>query len=580
MYLANSSQGPNIFSILVATGETKQISFIEGGLGGFKLSADGKFLVYNQEVKLEKFTGKEFHSDMPDANVRIIEDLMYRHWSDWEDGMRSHVFYATSTDGVFKTTGADIMAGELFESPMKPFGGIEHFTISPDNKTILYVCKKLSGTEFAVSTNSDIYAYNVETKTTSNLSEGMMGYDVDPAYSADGKQLAWLSMKTNGYEADKNDIVIRDLTTNQITNLTASFDLTVTAFTWSPKGDKIYFKSVKEATYQFFEYDFKKKEIRQITTGDNDFTSITFAGNYLIGGRQNMNHPTDIFAVDIKTGTQQQLTDVNKEIYSKLKTGPIEKRWVTTTDGKKELVWVIFPPDFDKTKKYPALLYCQGGPQSAVSQFFSYRWNFQLMAANGYIVIAPNRRGLPGFGQEWNDAIREDWGGQPIKDYLSAVDEISKEPYVDADRMGAVGASYGGYSVYYLAGVHENRFKCFISHCGLFNLESWYGTTEEIFFANSDIGGPYFGAQSPQSYFEHSPHKKVSQWNTPMLVFHGEQDFRVPLNQGMEAFQALQLKGIDSKLVLFPDENHFVLQPQNAIIWHREFYSWLDKHLK
>ncbi|MBK6951202.1 MAG: S9 family peptidase [Crocinitomicaceae bacterium] len=502
MYLANSAQGPNIFSMLVATGETKQISFIEGGLGGFKISADGKLLVYNQEIKLEKFTGKEFHSDMPDANVRIIEDLMYRHWSDWEDGMRSHVFYATSTDGAFKSSGTDIMAGELFESPMKPFGGIEHFTIAPDNKTILYVCKKLSGTESAVSTNSDIYAYNIETKTTSNLSAGMMGYDVDPAYSADGKQLAWLSMKTNGYEADKNDIVVRDLTTNQITNLTAPFDLTVTAFTWSPKGDKIYFKSVKEATYQFFEYDFKKKEIRQITTGDNDYTSISFAGDYLIGGRQNMNHPTDIFSVEIKSGTQKQLTDVK------------------------------------------------------------------------------NRRGLPGFGQEWNDAIREDWGGQPINDYLSAVDEMSKEPYVDADRLGAVGASYGGYSVYYLAGVHENRFKCFISHCGLFNLESWYGTTEEIFFANSDIGGPYFGAQSPASYLEDSPHKKVNQWNTPMLVFHGEQDFRVPLNQGLEAFQALQLKGIDSKLVLFPDENHFVLQPQNAIIWHREFYAWLDKHLK
>ncbi len=580
MYLANSAQGPNIFSMLVATGETKQISFIEGGLGGFKLSADEKLLVYNQEIKLEKFTGKEFHSDMPDANVRIIEDLMYRHWSDWEDGMRSHVFYTTSADGVFKSNGTDIMTGELFESPMKPFGGIEHFTIAPDNKTILYVCKKLSGTEFAISTNSDIYAYNIDLKTTINLSEGMMGYDVDPAYSADGKHLAWLSMKTNGYEADKNDIVVRDLTTNQISNLTAPFDLTVTAFTWSPKGDKIYFKSVKEATYQFFEYDFKKKEIRQITTGDNDFTSIAFAGNYLIGGRQNMNHPTDIFVVDIKTGTQEQLTDVNKEIYSKIKTGPIEKRWVTTTDGKKELVWVIFPPDFDNTKKYPALLYCQGGPQSAVSQFFSYRWNFQLMAANGYIVIAPNRRGLPGFGQEWNDAIREDWGGQPINDYLSAVDEISKEPYVDADRMGAVGASYGGYSVYYLAGVHENRFKCFISHCGLFNLESWYGTTEEIFFANSDIGGSYYSPQSPKSYLNNSPHTKVDKWNTPMLVFHGEQDFRVPLNQGLEAFQALQLKGIDSKLVLFPDENHFVLQPQNAIIWHREFYAWLDKHLK
>jgi dipeptidyl aminopeptidase/acylaminoacyl peptidase len=556
------------------------ISQIKGDISGFKLSADQKIIAFSKEVKLEQMTGKEQHPDMPQSNVRIIDDLMYRHWSDWEDGLRSHVFVATLIDGKVQGQGIDVMEGELYDCPMKPFGGIEHYTIAPDNKSLVYVCKKLKGTEFAVSTNSDIYSYNFETKKTINLSEGMMGYDVDPAYSADGKNLAWLSMKTNGYEADKNDIVVRDLTTNQITNLTAPFDLTISAFTWSPKGDKIYFKSVTAATYQLFEYDFASKKIRQITNGENDFTSIAIAGDYLIGGRQNMNHPTDIYSVEIKSGTQKQLTDVNKEIYDKIKTGPIEKRMVTTTDGKKELVWVIYPPDFDKTKKYPALLYCQGGPQSAVSQFFSYRWNFQLMAANGYIVIAPNRRGLPGFGQEWNDAIREDWGGQPINDYLSAVDEISKEPYVDADRMGAVGASYGGYSVYYLAGVHENRFKCFISHCGLFNLGSWYGTTEEIFFANSDIGGSYYNAQSPKSYAAFSPHTKVNNWNTPMLVFHGEQDFRVPLNQGLEAFQALQLKGIDSKLVLFPDENHFVLQPQNAIVWHREFYAWLDKYLK
>lgn len=578
--LANSEYGMNVFSLGVDGKTNQQVSQIKGGMTGFKMSADQKIIVFSQDVKLEKFTGKEYHTDMPDATVRIVEDLMYRHWSDWEDGMRSHVFFTSVIDGKIQGQGVDAMEGEKFECPMKPFGGIEHFAVSPDSKSFVYVCKKLSGTEFATSTNSDIYSYNFESKKTTNLSQGMMGYDIDPAYSADGSKLAWLSMKTNGYEADKNDIVVLDFNTNEITNLTSAFDLTVSAFVWSPKGDKIYFKSVKEATYQLFEYDFKSKKMRQISSGDNDFTSIAFAGEVLIGGRQNMNHPTDIYVVNIKSGDQKQLTDVNKEIYSKIKTGPIEKRWVATSDGKKELVWVIFPPDFDSTKKYPALLYCQGGPQSAVSQFFSYRWNFQLMAANDYIIIAPNRRGLPGFGQEWNDAIREDWGGQPIKDYLSAVDEISKESYIDADRMGAVGASYGGYSVYYLAGVHENRFKCFISHCGLFNLESWYGTTEELFFANSDIGGSYYGAQSPKSYLEYSPHRKVDSWNTPMLVFHGEQDFRVPLNQGLEAFQALQLKGIESKLVLFPDENHFVLQPQNAIIWHREFYAWLDKYLK
>lgn len=579
-YLAGTETGPNIFSISLDGKTVEQVSRFDEAITGFKMSPDQKVVVFSKDVKLEKLTGEELHPDMAGSNVRIIEDLMYRHWSEWEDGVRSHVFFTAMIDGKVQGQGVDAMPDEKFDAPMKPFGGVEQIAISPDSKSFVYVCKKLSGTEFALSTNSDIYSYNFESKKTTNLSEGMKGYDVDPVYNTDGTKLAWLSMKTDGYEADKNDIVVLDIASNEITNLTSGFDLTVTAFVWNPKGDKIYFKSVKEAVYQFYEYDVKGKSIKQLTSGDNDFTSIAYAGDVLIGGRQNMNHPTDIYAVNIKSGEQKQLTDVNKSIYDGLKTGPIEKRWVTTSDGKKELVWVIFPPDFDKTKKYPALLYCQGGPQSPVSQFFSYRWNFQLMAANDYIVIAPNRRGLPGFGQEWNDAIREDWGGQPIEDYLAAVDEISKEPYIDAERIGAVGASYGGYSVYYLAGVHENRFKCFISHCGLFNLESWYGTTEELFFANSDIGGSYYGTQSPKSYLEFSPHKKVDNWNTPMLVIHGEQDFRVPVNQGLEAFQALQLKGIDSKLILFPDENHFVLQPQNAIIWHREFYAWLDKYLK
>ena len=579
-YLAKAEQGMNIFSISTDGKAVQQVSFITDGISGYKLSTDQTLLVYSKDVKTEKYTGSEIHTDMPQSNVRIYGDLMYRHWSEWEDGVRSHLFFAPLVEGKVQVEGTDLMSGETFDCPLKPMGGIEHFTISPDNKTILYVCKKFSGKEFATSTNSDIYTYDISSKTTTNLSEGMKGYDVDPAYAADGSKIAWLSMKTDGYEADKNDIVVYDLSTKQITNLTAGFDLTVSAFCWSPKGDKIYFKSVTEATFQFFEYDMKSKQLKQLTTGDHDYTSIAFAGDYLIGGRQNMNHPLDIYKVSLKKGEQTAITDVNKEIYDKIKTGPIEKRWITTTDGKKELVWIIYPPDFDKTKKYPALLYCQGGPQSAVSQFFSYRWNFQLMAAHGYIVIAPNRRGLPGFGQEWNDAIREDWGGQPIQDYLAAVDEMKKEPFINADKIGAVGASYGGYSVYYLAGVHENRFKCFISHCGLFNLESWYGTTEELFFANSDIGGEYYNVKLSQEYLDNSPHRKVENWNTPMLIFHGEQDFRVPLNQGLEAFQALQLKGIESKLILFPDENHFVLQPQNAIIWHREFYAWLDKHLK
>lgn len=578
-YIGNSDEGSNIFLLGVDGKTNQQVSNLKG-ITSFKLSNDQSLIAFTRDVKLEAVMAAEIHQDLPYANARMIDGLMYRHWSSWEDGIFSHIFITSLMNGRVEGDGIDIMENELYNSPLKPFGGVEHFTISPDNKNILYVCKKMNALQNATSTNADIYSYNVETRKTTNISEGMKGYDVDPAYNSTGTKIAWLSMKTDGYEADKNDIVVYDVNTKAVTNLTQNEDLTVNSFSWSAKGDKIFFKSCKEATIQFFEFDFKTTKIRQITTGDHDYTSIYAAGDLLVGGRQNMNHPMDIYTVDLKTSEQKQITDVNKEIYSKIKTGPIEKRWVTTTDGKKELVWVIYPPDFDKTKKYPALLYCQGGPQSPVSQFFSYRWNFQLMAANGYIVIAPNRRGLPGFGQAWNDEIRNDWGGQPIQDYLSAVDELKKEPFIDETRIGAVGASYGGYSVYYLAGVHENRFKCFISHCGLFNLESWYGTTEELFFANSDIGGSYYGTQLPEGYQKFSPHKFVQNWNTPMLVIHGEQDFRVPVNQGMEAFQALQLKGIESKMLLFPDENHFVLKPQNAILWHREFYAWLDHYLK
>lgn len=580
LYIAKGKGGYNVFRAPADGAYPEQISMFRGGISGFKLSADQTMMVFSRDVKMEETTGSEVYDDMSKSNVRIIDELMYRHWSDWEDGVRSHIFFAVLMDGKIQGEGVDVMEKENFDSPLKPSGGIEHFAISPDKKTLAYVCKKMSGLEYATSTNSEIYLYNFETKKTSTISSGMNGYDVDPAYSPDGTKMAWLSMKTNGYEADKNDIVVYDIATGTPTNLTSGIDMTVDHFTWSNDGKKIYFRAVTQAIYQLFEFDLATKQSRQITTGDHDYTSLVQSGDYLIGGRQDMNHPLDIFKVDIKKGTETQVTDVNKSIYATIKTGNIEKRWVTTTDGKKELVWVIFPPDFDKTKKYPALLYCQGGPQSPVSQFFSYRWNFQLMAANDYIIIAPNRRGLPGFGQEWNDAIRNDWGGQAIEDYLSAVDEIKQEPYIDAERIGAVGASYGGYSVYYLAGVHEKRFKCFISHCGLYNLESWYGTTEELFFANSDIGGPFYGAQPPKEYFEFSPHRKAHLWDTPMLIFHGEQDFRVPLNQGLEAFQALQIRGIESKMVLFPDENHFVLQPQNAIIWHREFYAWLDTYLK
>ncbi len=579
-FLASGEGGTAIFEVNPDGTGLIQISRTPGDINGFKYFPDGSKVLFVKDVKMESVNSIELENDLPKSNARVIDDLMYRHWSSWKDGKRSHIFFAAIEDGKIQGRGKDIMDGELFDAPIKPFGGMEQITISPNGSRIVYACKKMNGVDYATSTNSDIYVYDIFSGSLNNMSKKRTGYDLDPSYSKDGKKLAWLSMEQDGFESDKNDIIVHDYKTQLTTNITEKFDLTVSSFVWDDTGEKIYFKSVTEATYQLFEYSFKKEEMRQITTGMHNYTSLAFAGDKLIGGKQSMNHPIDIYAVNIKTGAETQLTDVNAAIYKDLEVGNIEKRWVNTTDGKQELVWVIYPPNFDKNKKYPALLYCQGGPQSAVSQFFSYRWNFQLMAANDYIIIAPNRRGLPGFGQKWNDAISGDWGGQPMDDYLSAVDELKKEPFIDEKRIGAVGASYGGYSVYYLAGMHKDRFKCFVSHCGLFNLESWYGTTEELFFANKDIGGPYFNPITPKSYAEFSPHKLAENWNTPMLIFHGEQDFRVPVNQGMEAFQVLQIKKIDSRMILFPDENHWILSPQNGVFWHREYYRWLDKHLK
>ena len=579
-FLKEGRGGVNIFEANPDGSDLVQISFVKGGMNEFKYSPKGNSIMFTKDVKLELTHSTELAADLQESNAKVYDDLMYRHWSSYFDGTFTHIFFSVVSDGKLAGQGIDIMKEEHYNAPLKPFGGLEQATFSPDGNQVLYTCKKLEGKAAAISTNSDIYAYNVLKLETTNLSKGMLGYDTEPAYSKDGKYLAWLSMETNGFESDKNDIVLYDVEKKTKANLTSDIDLTVSSFVWDNKGEKIYFLAVVEATYQYFELEIKSRKVRQITNGDHNLTSINFAGEYLIGGKQSMNHPTDIYKVKISDGSQTQLTDVNKAIYDNLKVGNIEKRWIKTTDNKQQLVWVIYPPDFDKNKKYPALLYCQGGPQSAVSQFFSYRWNFQLMAANDYIIIAPNRRGLPGFGQEWNDAISGDWGGQPMRDYLSAVDELKKEPFIDENNIGAVGASYGGYSVYYLAGIHEKRFSCFISHCGLFNLESWYGTTEELFFANYDIGGPYYSPTIPANYIENSPHRKAHKWDTPMLIFQGEKDYRVPMGQGLEAFQALQLKYIDSRLILFPEENHWILSPQNGVFWHRQYYAWLGKHLK
>lgn len=568
-----------IFEFNYLTKEEKKISSFSENINGYIMSADEKTIVYTQNVKLDK-TVNEIYPDLPKANARIMDDLMYRHWDSWHDYTYSHVFVAKIENGVIGD-GKDIMEGEKFDSPLKPFGGMEQITISPDGKHVVYTCKKMTGINYAISTNSDLYAYNIGSGETKNLTEGRMGYDMNPKFSPEGKYLSWLSMKRDGYEADKNDIILKDQATGNTLNLTKDIDLTISDYIFNDKEDVIYFKAVKNATYQLFEYDLKKNKTRQITEGDHNWTSMALAGKkHLIGTKTTMNHPNDIFIVDIKKGEEKRLTNANKEIYDQISVGKIEKRWITTSDNKKMLTWVIYPPNFDPNKKYPTLLYCQGGPQSAVSQFFSFRWNFQLMAANDYIIVAPNRRGLPGFGQEWNEAISKDWGGQAMKDYLAAIDSVAKEPYCDENRLGAVGASYGGYSVYYLAGNHEKRFKTFISHCGLFNLYSWYGTTEELFFANWDIGGPYWLKENEELYAKNSPSNFVQNWDTPMLVIHGEKDFRVPIGEGMQAFQAAQIKGIPSRFLYFPEEGHWVLSPQNGIVWHREFFNWLDRWLK
>ena len=563
-----------------------QRTSIDGGISNVTFSPDFSKVFYTAEVKTGKTTLDKYPS-YTKANVMIFDDLMYRHWDHFEDDMSSHIFWADVNGAGGFNAGEDIMSGEPFESPLQPFGGAEQITWSPDSKTIAYTSKKVNGLEYAISTNSDIYLFNIETKKITNLTKGMMGYDTEPQYSTDGKTIAWLSMERDGYEADKNNIYIQNISSGARMKITADYPETVRSFLFDKDGKTIYFLSATDATYQYFSIRLPKKidakykvSFRPITSGNHNYTSLFFASGKLIGTRQDMNHANEIYSVNIKDGKSEKITAVNDKIYNSIALVNIEKRWIKTSDNKDMLTWVIYPPNFDASKKYPTLLYCQGGPQSAVSQFYSFRWNFQLMASQGYIVVAPNRRGLPSFGEEWNEEISEDWGGQAILDYFSAIDALAKEPYVDNTNLGAIGASYGGYSVYYLAGVHEGRFSAFISHAGVFNLESWYGSTEELFFANFDIGGPYWETPVPESYKKFSPHLFVDKWDTPILIFHGEKDYRIPITEGMQAFQAAQIKGIPSKFVVFPEENHWVLSLQNGLIWHSEFFGWLDKWLK
>ncbi|MCK5765347.1 MAG: S9 family peptidase [Bacteroidales bacterium] len=577
-FLSSASGSVQLWEMNTDGTGLQKISDIEGGVSGFSYAPDMSHILFIKEVCIDN-PFAELYEGLPDASGRINTDLMYRHWDHWVDSY-SHIFIAEYSDeGIADLN--DIMDGEPWGSPLSPFGGMEQICWGPDGKTIAYTCKKKTGKEYSTSTNSDIYLYELESGKTKNISEGMMGFDMAPVYSPDGSMIAWESMERDGYESDQTRLIVYDIASGETTNFSQEFDQNAGGFAWNGI-EEIFFISAHLGSYEIFALDMGSGTFRQITEGIHNYRSVAFAGDMLIATRQSMSIPTEVFAVNPEDGSDTQVSFVNKELLDKITMGKVEKRWIKTTDNKDMLTWVIYPPHFDPSKKYPALLYCQGGPQSMVSQFWSYRWNFQMMAANGYIIVAPNRRGVPGFGQAWNEQISGDYGGQNMKDYLSAIDEVSKEPFIDNDRLGAIGASYGGFSVFWLAGNHDKRFKAFISHDGMFNFESQYLETEEMWFADWDLGGAFWEKDNKvaMNSYANSPHKFIAKWDTPILIIHGELDYRITYTQGMSAFNAAVLRGVPAEFLFFPDENHWVLSPQNGILWQRTFYDWLDKWLK
>ena len=573
------------YIIPISGGDAKEISSTDDLLVNDKISPDGKYIISTNSVLLKKVKGSDLYADLPKSNVYVFTSLNYRHWDTWEDGKFDHVFLAPMINNK-PGDAKDLMMNEPFDCPTKPFGGDEDFIWNPDSKHVLYVAKKKFGTDYALSTNTDLYEYDITTGTTKNLTEENKGYDLAPAYNSKG-ELAWLQMKREGYEADKQDIIVSNGKTK--INLTNQRDdIHVESFKWSDDNKNIFFVAPINGTLQLFKVNYPGLTkiaitISQITKGDFDVSSIVGQSeNTLVVSRTDMNHAPELYTVDLSNGSMKQLTHINDAVYNTIGMVKTERKFITTSDNKKMLVWMIYPPNFDPAKKYPTLLYCQGGPQSPLTQSYSFRWNFQLMASQGYIIVAPNRRGMPGHGTLWNEQISKDWGGLVIKDYLNAIDDASKLPYIDKTRRGCVGASFGGFSVFELAGVHEGRFKTFISHDGVFDFKSMYGTTDEMFFENWEKGGAYWDKKNvvAQRSFSQSPSNFVDKWNTPIMIVQGGKDYRVPIEQGQGAFQAAQLKGIKSKFLYLPDENHWVLSAQNALVWQREFYKWLDETLK
>ncbi len=584
IYFMSSKDGSSqIYSINPEGKELAKLSDVEGGVRGFEVSPDESKVWMAIEVQIQDVTSAQIFEDMPKSKALIYDDLMARHWDVWEDGKYSHVFVGELSGGKVQNI-VDIMEGEPYDAPGAPYYGNGEVAWTSDSKSVAYTCRKLLGYQYAISTNTDIYLYNVDSKETKNLTEGMPGYDKYPRFSPDGRYMAWQSMARPGNESDKARLFVMELQSGQKHYVTEEFDFNASDLTWSADSKTIYFLSPIEATIQLCAAEVGSKDIRVITSGLHDYVSLSVVGDKIVAAKSTLSMAPEVFNVAIADGAETQLTAINKPIYDHIDMGSVEKRWVTTTDNKQMLVWVVTPPKavLDGTTKYPALLYCQGGPQSTVSQFWSYRWNFQLMAAQGYVVVAPNRRGLPSFGQEWLDQISGDYSGQNIDDYFSAIDDVAKESYVDRENLGCVGASYGGYSVYYIAGKHEGRFKAFISHCGIFDFTSMYGSTEELWFVNNDYGGPYWDKSNKvaQRSYANSPHHFVQNWDTPILIIAGAKDYRIPYTQSLEAFTAARALDVDARLVVFEDEAHQVFGAQNALVWNREFFSWLDKYLK
>ena len=578
-FLSNESGSMQLWTMKDDGTARTRLTDREGDISDFSFSPDERKVLLVADVKYGKRTA-DIHPDLPQASGIIVNDLMYKHWDEWVQTV-PHPFIADIEGGKL-TNERDILKDEPYESPMKPFGGIEQLAWSPDGKTIAYTCRKKTGKEYALSTNSDIYFYDLESGKSVNKTEGMMGYDQNPVFSPDGKWLAWESMEHDGYESDKSRLFVMDVKTGEKKDISAAFDQNSNNLKWSVDGKSIYFVSCFHAVTQIYRADLADGKIVPVTQGVHDYGSVIPMKNQLIGVKQSMSKPDEIYAINAATGEEKELSFENKDILDKLEMGKVEERWITTTDNKQMHTWVIYPPHFDPAKKYPTLLFCEGGPQSTVSQFWSYRWNFQIMAANDYIIVAPNRRGLPGFGYEWLKQISGDYGGQNMKDYLSAIDAVAKEPYVDKDKLGCVGASYGGFSVYWLAGHHQKRFKAFIAHDGMFNLPQQYLETEEKWFVNWDLGGAYWEKNNAvaQRSYANSPHLFVDKWDTPILIIHGEKDYRILASQGMAAFDAAVLRGVPAEMLIYPDENHWVLKPQNGILWQRTYFGWLDKWLK